>query len=86
MKGKVYGIANKLFRAAWRFHQFDYCAVCMNYLVIAFALYLLAGCSTIRYREDGAEFSRTSFGTMTQISEFTVNRNPDGRITFGMKG
>jgi hypothetical protein len=47
---------------------------------------LLSGCSTIRYREDGAEFERIAFGTQTQISRFSVSRDQSGRITFNIEG
>jgi hypothetical protein len=82
----MYKMANKIFQSLWRLHQFDRYTLSISYLIIGFAVFMLAGCSTIRYREDGVEFERVSFGTQTQISEFTVNRDPSGRITFGMKG
>jgi nitrate/nitrite transporter NarK len=74
----MYILANKIFKALWRFHQSDGYMLSMGYMIIGFSVYMLVGCSTIQYIENGAEFSRSSFGTMTRISEFTVNRDQSG--------
>lgn len=48
--------------------------------------FLVAGCTTIHYKESGAEFSKTTFGTQLEVAKFTVDRDPAGRITFNLEG
>jgi len=59
--------------------------ILQSILIIGLIL-ILIGCSEVVYKENGAEFKRVSFGTQTQVSEFTVGRDPGGKITFEMKG
>jgi len=46
----------------------------------------LAGCSQITYRDRGVEFTRTSFGTQTQITELTAKINPEGANSIRLQG
>jgi hypothetical protein len=82
----MYKLANILFQSLWRFHQYDRYTLTMAYLLLGFVVFSTVGCSTIRYKESGAEFERTAFGTQTQISKFSVDRDPSGRITFNIEG
>jgi hypothetical protein len=82
----MYKLANRCFHIVWRLHQRDRYTLSMSYLILGFAAFLLLGCSTIRYKENGAEFERMSFGTQTQISRFSVSRDAGGRITFNIEG
>ncbi len=51
------------------------------------ALMMLAtGCSHIQYRENGVEFDKFTFGTITQLAEFSVDRSPTGLIIFKLSG
>lgn len=58
----------------------------MFLILFSFVVFLVAGCTTIHYKEDGAEFSKSTFGTQMEIAKFTVDRDPAGRITFNIEG
>ena len=51
----------------------------MNLIKLILFLFSLTSCTHIQYAENGMTFSRTSFGTVTQIGKLTVDRDKSGK-------
>jgi len=57
-----------------------------NVAIIFMIVLCLFGCSHIYYKENGVEFSRTSFGQITVAQSLKVGRDKDGHITLTVSG
>jgi len=76
------------------YYQFGYTSDKLNdygralliviFLMVASAL--MAGCTTIHYKDGTAEFTRTSFGTQLQVSELKASTDEKGNRSIMLQG